>query len=293
MKKMCLHLQRYALENPGEVKKMMLTFLFFFGCSFIIFASVSASLISRIFGVFAALMACLLFLASCIAIYTLMLTVPKLKKHIVPFLLRKISLKDGGKILDLGSYKGILPLMLVKKWPCVTVTMLFQLDKKKKGALRSIKRKIRRKKLQKNIEAKLCDLTSLPYPDNYFDLVSSSLFFHTLSTETESLLVEEILRVLKPNASLILFDVITAQTKYLNQEMDKALKPESGFSSDTLSFEFYLKYSRKEKILLDAKTSLDFPCSRFLWGKNTVLKKEPLDGQEVGGRVKKNAFKEV
>ncbi len=46
----------------------------------------------------------------------------------------------------------------------------------------------------------------LPYPDNYFDRVVSSLFFHHLTLAQKERTLSELLRVLKPGSELHIAD---------------------------------------------------------------------------------------
>jgi ubiquinone/menaquinone biosynthesis C-methylase UbiE len=52
----------------------------------------------------------------------------------------------------------------------------------------------------------LYDGYTLPFPDNHFDKVFSSLVFHQLDKETKLLCLKEIHRVLKPNGKLLIGD---------------------------------------------------------------------------------------
>jgi ubiquinone/menaquinone biosynthesis C-methylase UbiE len=56
------------------------------------------------------------------------------------------------------------------------------------------------------IQTKLYDGGRLPYPDNYFDKVMSSLVFHHLTIRQKYGAMEEILRVLKPLGTLHIAD---------------------------------------------------------------------------------------
>ena len=48
--------------------------------------------------------------------------------------------------------------------------------------------------------------TAMPYPDEFFDCVVTSLFFHHLTRENKKKTLNEILRVLKPNGRLHIAD---------------------------------------------------------------------------------------
>ena len=49
--------------------------------------------------------------------------------------------------------------------------------------------------------------TSLPYPDESFDVVLSTLFFHHLSDEAKRQTAAELVRVLRPGGRLVVGDL--------------------------------------------------------------------------------------
>jgi arsenite methyltransferase len=64
------------------------------------------------------------------------------------------------------------------------------------------------------IEVKTADMRQLPFPDNFFDVVVSSWAVHNLEAESDRhKALGEIIRVLKPNGSVVLAD-ITHQAEY-------------------------------------------------------------------------------
>jgi ubiquinone/menaquinone biosynthesis C-methylase UbiE len=66
------------------------------------------------------------------------------------------------------------------------------------------------------IEVKTADMRQLPFPDNYFDVVLSSWAVHNLEAEADrEKALDEMIRVLKPEGSVILADIIYQQ-EYAN-----------------------------------------------------------------------------
>ena len=63
------------------------------------------------------------------------------------------------------------------------------------------------RKANLNINFKIASVNELPYPDNYFDLVISSLMFHHLPVAVKKEGLEEIYRVLKEEGRLFLCDL--------------------------------------------------------------------------------------
>lgn len=62
------------------------------------------------------------------------------------------------------------------------------------------------KKQNINVPLHLYDGKALPFPDNSFDKVFSSLVFHQLDSETKLNCLKELYRVLKPDGNLIIGD---------------------------------------------------------------------------------------
>jgi ubiquinone/menaquinone biosynthesis C-methylase UbiE len=105
-------------------------------------------------------------------------------------LLRELSPRPGQRILDLGCGTGTLALMIKRSQPGVEVegvdadpVMLARAEKKSAEA-----------GLQIRFRTGLAQ--ELPYDDDAFDAVVSSLFFHHLEREQKSLAFAELNRVL-------------------------------------------------------------------------------------------------
>jgi arsenite methyltransferase len=64
------------------------------------------------------------------------------------------------------------------------------------------------------IEVKTADMRQLPFPDSSFDIVVSSWAVHNLEIESDRhQALDEIIRVLKPNGSVVLADIVN-QAEY-------------------------------------------------------------------------------
>ncbi|MBW4473290.1 MAG: class I SAM-dependent methyltransferase [Stenomitos rutilans HA7619-LM2] len=66
------------------------------------------------------------------------------------------------------------------------------------------------------VEVKTADMRQLPFPANYFDVVLSSWAVHNIEAESDRRkALDEIVRVLKPNGTVVLSDIVY-QVEYAN-----------------------------------------------------------------------------
>jgi len=69
--------------------------------------------------------------------------------------------------------------------------------------------KIAQKKIIKNdmcVHLKKFNRTNLPYEDNYFSKILSSLVIHHISSENKLIIFDELIRVLKPGGEIFILD---------------------------------------------------------------------------------------
>lgn len=102
------------------------------------------------------------------------------------------------RVLDAGCGPGQIAVTLKKSKPKVNIcgidadSEILSMAKEKSGKL--------------GIKFQQAYLQKLPYPDNYFDVVYSSLVFHHLKTKEKNEAILEIYRVLKPKGKFLLAD---------------------------------------------------------------------------------------
>ena len=106
----------------------------------------------------------------------------------------------GQRILDLGCGTGTLAIEVKRRQPAAEVVGL--------DADPEMLRRAATKADQAGVGLQLDEgfSTELPYPDERFDLVLSTLFFHHLGPEPKRQTAAEILRVLRPGGELHLAD---------------------------------------------------------------------------------------
>lgn len=115
-------------------------------------------------------------------------------------LIEQIEMPAAGRLLDLACGTGTLTIALKRKFPLAEIHGLDG-DKLILGIAR---RKADAKGAEINFTKAFS--TALPYTDNFFDVVVTSLFFHHLSLENKQKTSLEIRRVLKPGGALHVAD---------------------------------------------------------------------------------------
>lgn len=115
-------------------------------------------------------------------------------------LVRQIEIKPNGRLLDLACGTATLTIALKGKFPQAEI---HGLDGDAK-----ILHLARRKAAAAGAEINFTEAfsTALPYPDEYFDAIASSLFFHHLTPENKLKTLVELRRVLKMNGTLHIAD---------------------------------------------------------------------------------------
>ena len=115
-------------------------------------------------------------------------------------LLRQAAPRAGNQVLDLGCGTATLTIALAKAYPMATVTGI-DADA---SALAIARGKSRDSAL--DLDFRQAISTGMPLPDESFDRVVSSLFFHHLTTAQKSATLAETRRVLKPGGELHIAD---------------------------------------------------------------------------------------
>lgn len=115
-------------------------------------------------------------------------------------LIKQANIQNEQRILDLGCGTATLCLKIKKRFPA---TKIFALDVDKK-ILQMAQRKAAKAKAEIVFEQGFSD--NLPFADESFDRVVSTLFFHHLDHRSKRQTLLEVCRVLKPGGELHIAD---------------------------------------------------------------------------------------
>lgn len=115
-------------------------------------------------------------------------------------LLQQAELQSGQKILDLACGTGTLAVMVKKCEPGLELTGV-DADPR---MLNKARRKTASAKVSIDFDQALS--FSLPYADNYFDQVLSTMFFHHLTWDDKVRSVQEVYRILQPGGHFYVAD---------------------------------------------------------------------------------------
>lgn len=142
------------------------------------------------------------------------------KHKIWDSLLSKINIVPNSKVLDLGTGHGMVLLMFAKHLSGnghATGIDLWRNSDQSDNNLHNTKNIIKQQHLTHIADVKTANMISLPFADKKYDYVVSSLAFHNIKPASERIhALEEAVRVLADNGSLIIVDTGHHKKEYIN-----------------------------------------------------------------------------
>ncbi|TDP94784.1 methyltransferase family protein [Labedaea rhizosphaerae] len=112
-------------------------------------------------------------------------------------MIERAGLTAGQRVLDIGCGTGNLLRATATRRPDVELSGLDPDPK----ALARARRKVKKARLERGFAQEL------PYPDDSFDRVFSSLMLHHLDTKSKDEMLAEVRRVLRPGGVFVLADI--------------------------------------------------------------------------------------
>lgn len=125
-------------------------------------------------------------------------------------ILDSLALQGSEQVLDVGCGRGLLLLGAAKRLPkgkAIGVD-LWQSEDLSKNSKEATLANARLEQVQTRVEVVTADMRKMPFEENYFDAVVSSLAVHNIySKEGRREAIGEIYRVLKPGGRFLLQDI--------------------------------------------------------------------------------------
>lgn len=114
---------------------------------------------------------------------------------------RVTMITPGGQVLDVGCGPGHIAVLLAQEAPGLTVTGIDLVP----AMIALAQRHAAAAELSDRVRFQVADVASLPFPDDQFDLVVSSLSLHHWPDPARGL--AEIDRVLRPGGRVLIYDL--------------------------------------------------------------------------------------
>jgi len=134
-----------------------------------------------------------------------------------------ISKLNSGRVLDIGTGAGNLPIEMAKRAPNLEITGIDLSE----TLIKIARNMARREGVGKSVRFEIGSAYDLKFEDSYFDMVISSMTIHHLKYPMKAF--NEIYRVLKPNREAWIYDLIRGaslkEAKQTLREMNLPIFP--------------------------------------------------------------------
>ena len=122
---------------------------------------------------------------------------------------------SSGRILDAGTGPGYVPFAIAKRVPGVEITGIDLSS----GMVKFANKKSKKLGLANRVRFKVANVGNLPFENESFDLVISTISLHHWAKPAEY--IKEIHRVLKKNGEVYIYDIWKDTPKEIEEEVRK------------------------------------------------------------------------
>ena len=147
-----------------------------------------------------------LFITGCWMLYGIKVTKPRIVLHMI----QRLELKGHEKVLDLGCGRGLLLCKIAQFLPhgmAYGVDLWSTKDQSGNSTDQTLQN-ADREGVKARVIIQTADVCSLPFADNSFDVIVSSLCLHNIKDKKQrSNALSEMLRVLKPGGKFAIADI--------------------------------------------------------------------------------------
>jgi arsenite methyltransferase len=131
-------------------------------------------------------------------------------------LLNLVEWSGSELVLDVGCGRGLMLIGAAKRLSsgkAIGIDLWQQQDQAENN-ISATQTNIEIEGVADRVEVKTADMRKLPFPENYFDIITSNWAIHNLEAEIDrQTALDEIIRVLKPGGIAILADIVN-QSEY-------------------------------------------------------------------------------
>ncbi|MBI4784045.1 MAG: class I SAM-dependent methyltransferase [Oscillatoriophycideae cyanobacterium NC_groundwater_1537_Pr4_S-0.65um_50_18] len=140
-------------------------------------------------------------------------------------LLNLVEWSGDELVLDIGCGRGLMLIGAAKRLKAGRAIGI-DLWRQEDQANNSLDATLANAKIEdvlERVEVKTADMRQLPFPENYFDVITSNWTVHNLEAQVDrQKALDEMIRVLKPGGNIILGD-ITNQSEYISYFRERGM----------------------------------------------------------------------
>lgn len=133
----------------------------------------------------------------------------QMSKQIIEGIAERLEMPIGGKCLDVGCGSGALTIACAKRNPYASFTGIDRWGKEYASFSQSLCENNAKAEGVRNVTFEKGDATSLAFPDESFDAITSNYVYHNIPSRDRQEILLESLRVLKKGGSFAIHDIFS------------------------------------------------------------------------------------